>query len=98
MESGIAHHKPNRKSCVLPTADRNTRPIFGVLGMDLGHLGPISGVLVMGVGLFWPSSEIVGIDWGHLGSFSRVLASGHGLGQFRPISGVLGMDQVGASQ
>ncbi len=24
MQSGIVHHKSDRKSCVLPTADRNT--------------------------------------------------------------------------
>ncbi len=24
MRSGIVHHKSDRKSCVLPTADRNT--------------------------------------------------------------------------
>ncbi len=30
MRSGIVHHKSDRKSCVLPTADRNTKNILRV--------------------------------------------------------------------
>ncbi len=27
MRNGIVHHKSDRKSCVIPTSDRNNRPI-----------------------------------------------------------------------
>ncbi len=38
-------------------------PILRVLGLDLGHIGPISSVLVLDLGL-------LGVDFGHFGLIS----------------------------
>ena len=68
----------------------NFRPILGSLDLDLGHLGPISGVWAMIFaikGPFLPISRGLDLDLGHSASISEFRAylreSGHGFGSFR---------------
>ncbi len=56
---------------------------LGVIGLDLGHFGPISGILSLDLGLFFGF-------WALILTYFWVL--GLDLVHFGPISGVMGLD------